>query len=393
VSRSVVRTARAFVALAALLAHGGGAAEAPAPSTAGDSTLMAAPAADSVAATSESTATATAAEGSPAAGANIRHAQRSPASKDTAVFALAPLWGLDVAWTLGGSPAFDIWRRSLPRSLANLSLPAYLHGVDGPGDADSARLRFELKDEPNTYNVDFPLGLSWAFLSRGPHGLSAHCAFTFQRKHASAVLRADSVAGKLTLEQSLALLSLGAGLTYTLGIPETFFSVDTASITTKALGVAFDPLTWLHRREDLDADGGTDDSLVAAGRPVSSQLHEWAEYGWGISWTVGVTSVKKLSETGGLVTTVGYQGRWQRFSGLVEDDLRYLGRSEGTPVLSFVSHRFVLMLSLVRGRRPKVEEPGTAAPAAGSPEPAAPEAPATPPPSPAPDDSSALPEK
>jgi hypothetical protein len=276
--------------------------------------------------------------------------------RDTTPFWHRNYLGLRVAWTLGDAPVFDVWQRSLPRTFAELGISDTLfveHPADsaGPASTDTLRLRNEVKQDPNAYNVDFPVGLSLALTTPRHNALTLDAQFAFQRKSYRALLRGryDTLGARVNYEQSLGLYTASVGASWTQVIRGRYFHVDNTDRTGLTAGLALHPLVYLTKRSDVSRESDKGGLFAADADSVRSRLAEWSAYGFGISWTVGGTILKKLSAKGGLETTLCYTGRWFTFAGVGERALPADAAASGAG-LSFVCHRFAIVLSVLRGR-------------------------------------------
>jgi hypothetical protein len=277
-------------------------------------------------------------------------ARRAPAPRDTTPFWHRNYLGLRVAWTLGDAPIFDVWQRSLPRTYAELGLGETLF-VAHAADTDTIRLRNEVKQDANAYNVDFPVGLSLALATPRHNALTLDAQFAFQRKSYRALLRSryDTLGARVNYEQSLGLYTASIGASWTQVIRGRYFRVDNTDRTGLTAGLALHPLVYLTKRSDVSRQSDKGGLFAADADSIRSRLAEWSAYGFGISWTVGGTILKKLSAKGGLETTLCYTGRWFTFAGIGEQALPAGATASGAG-LSFVCHRFAIVLSVLRGR-------------------------------------------
>lgn len=281
---------------------------------------------------------------------------------DTVAFWLSPYVGFNVAWTLGSFPLFTTWQRGLPTALSEFGLASDLLLGDSTTGIDTARLRYETKEAANSYNIVWPLGVSYTFMVREQSSLTARLAFMFIRKQHKATLQADSVPGRVLLEQNLGLYSVSLGLDLRRAISPRYFSVDNTNRTDLSLGMAIHPVTFLNRNDEVDLSANAPAEMRPVYEAVSAVRKPFSSWGVGISWSAGISSIKRLSPHTGLRTSLCYIGRWFYFGEHDQDELRTIGSREGYQPLSSVSHRFAIMLSLLRGR--KVEEPVTETPVA-----------------------------
>ncbi len=82
-------------------------------------------------------------------------------------------------------------------------------------------------------------------------------------------------------------------------------------------------------------------------------------YGTGVSWHIGVTTLRKLSEANGLEIGILYFGSWhQRFMYDGPTEWQHMKNSDINPlsknpseVLQFISQRFVLSLNILTGKK------------------------------------------
>jgi hypothetical protein len=309
--------------------------------------------ADSLQASRDSTHPRTSGPAAPAATVRLPDSlagKARPAPRDTTPFWHRNYLGLCVAWTLGDASIFDVWQRSLPRTFAELGLGETLF-VAHSADTDTVRLRNEVQQDANAYNVDFPVGLSLALTTPRHNALTLDAQFAFQRKTYRALLRSryDTLGARVNYEQSLGLYTASIGASWTQVIRGRYFRVDNTDRTGLTAGIALHPLVYLTKRSDVSRESDKEGLFAAAADSIRSRLADWSAYGFGISWTVGGTILKKLSAKGGLETTLCYTGRWFTFAGIGERALPADAAASGAG-LSFVCHRFAIVLSVLRGR-------------------------------------------
>ncbi|MBD3240100.1 MAG: hypothetical protein GF331_05900 [Chitinivibrionales bacterium] len=276
-------------------------------------------------------------------------AAKQTAPQDTTPFWHSPHLGLHVSWSLGGFPAFATWEDDLPRSRADFGVSSDIITGDSLSGFDTLDLVYDIREQPNSYNVAFPVGLAYTFLATPTQSVSVDAAFSFLYKKQQAVFEIDSLPQKVRTERFLGVYTIDLGLTYRVRIPQLYFSVDNTHATELALGIGVHPFQYLTRDDDVIVTGGTHSGLHDAEAAARALSRSVSTFGTGMTWRVGIGSIKRLTSNSGLRTTLSYVGRWHYFSRIDANDLRTLNQPREPGDASFVAHRFAITLELLRG--------------------------------------------
>lgn len=248
-----------------------------------------------------------------------------------------PFWGFGIGWELGSMPVFDSWRSGLPGIFSDLT--------EIPDSLDSLGFSFAITNDPGPYNVNFPLNVSFTPLTRDDYYLSIKLLFSWMYKKFEASAKSDSVDMTIKTERKLSLLSLSLGTFFNYSIPSKYFLIDKTEKASITVGISASPLILLRNRIT------TDDYLK----------HDNRSYGIGVSWYGGLSTLRTVSQTGGLEVGIMYTGSW---NGRFMHDGHHIKRgdinqfdSHYTDVLQYVSHRFMICFSLLTGKKANLQKP------------------------------------
>lgn len=272
-------------------------------------------------------------------------------AEDTIPFWHSPYLSLHVSWSLGGFPAFTAWENDLPGSLRDFGLESDVITGDSVSGYDTLDLRYDVREEPNSYNVAFPIGLGYTFIATPRQSLAVDAAFWFMYKKQQAVFEIDSLPQQVRTERFLGVYTVGLGLTYRVRIPALYFSVDNTHSTELMVGLTAHPFQYLTRDDDVAVVGEAHSGLADAESAARELSHTVSTFGTGLSWSVGVGSVKRLTGTTGMRTTLSYLGRWYYFSRMDGNGLKTLQPSVEPRDASYVAHRFAITVEFLRGLR------------------------------------------
>lgn len=289
-----------------------------------------------------------------------------------------PFIGGSVAWGLGSFPVFHQWRHALPDSLSSMGLtsPLIVPATDVLSDTgalfDTLDLIYDTKEPPSSYNISFPIGLSAGFATNEHRHLGLDASFIFARKVFQAVARDDSMTSHVAIRQTLGFYSASLALSYHYSIPERYFAVNGVDQSWLSLGIGLNPLVYLRKSGEIRTPHGSDSLLAVVRDHMSARFGDFSGYGMGASWRVGFTTMRKLSPHTGVQTGLHYVGRWFRLPRTRRNDISYQPVNNDTKPLSFISHRLLIRLALVRGKKPPDKpaiQTGMPSPAADHPSP------------------------
>ncbi|MBD3317796.1 MAG: hypothetical protein GF344_18585 [Chitinivibrionales bacterium] len=250
-----------------------------------------------------------------------------------------PFMGVGVGWAVGGMPVFDLWETGLPEQVTDLSR-----------GADSAMATgFGIVEEPNPYNVSFPLTVTYSTPLRDGRRIALAASFAGIRKTFRGTAESDSLGTWWERTARLALASASLEGALYVNINDEYFSIDNVDNTSFVLGLGVTPwarLTLYNREQNHSI------------HKSFSREHHYN--GVGASWTLGVSSLKKVSGGNGIEVGVVYQGhRYGYFRGnggrLNRGALNPNDEADGDP-LSFTAHRFKIYLQLLFGKKPDHRE-------------------------------------
>jgi hypothetical protein len=263
--------------------------------------------------------------------------------EDTAyAFWLHPFWGIGMGWGLGSNPLLTEWQSGLPDSAARLV---------GRGTKLS---RFAIVEPVNSYNIFWPLQVSYTPLVTEGHSLSMDGSFYFlfadKSFKASVTAEGDSLS-KAILSQSCAVTFFSLGFTYRRSVPEEYFKVEGVKRTTGNIGLSLVPYMRFSKRSSFTTAGAIPDSCLAV---LRGNVDNRTFGGFGLSWKAGISSLKKLSPKSGLEVGLTYVGRYMgNFRNGSERMLwKDVNPSSGKPgqKVSFLSHTFEISLTLQNGK-------------------------------------------
>jgi hypothetical protein len=265
----------------------------------------------------------------------------SPSAEDTTYcFWRHPYWGIGAGWGLGSFPLFSEWQNGLPDSSVNLA---------GPG---SKVPRFTVREQANSYNIFWPLFLSYTPFVNERHALSLESSFYFISKSYKVSLTAPSDSTNTSVEwsQSCAASFFTVGFDYRRSIPEEYFKVENVKRTTGNIGFSVVPLVHFTKRASFTS-ANIPDSTVAI---LNGNKDNRTFNGLGFSWKIGVSCLKKLSSKSGLEIGISYMGRYLGYfrNGATRMLWKDVNTANGKPneKISLVSHTVELSFMLQNGK-------------------------------------------
>jgi hypothetical protein len=247
--------------------------------------------------------------------------------------------------SLGSLPVLKNWKNGLPFAITDFSLPAV---TDTAGD--TVRLQFKVKQSPDIYNMMFPLTLSISRLSEH-HRMGLAFSFAMLSKKFNAAIEVDS-SRTVTLEQTMRYYTVFTEFNYGTRIPEDYFSVDMVDRTDAIVGIALSPFIGLRKSSTVSLSRSNDAALKAIKDSVIANQNTFNAAGVAIAWRLGLVTLRRVSKTGGMETTLSYQGQWcTRFKtshntftyGSIDPDDR-----NPKAAVSYFSNRFDITISLIR---------------------------------------------
>ena len=248
--------------------------------------------------------------------------------------------------SLGSLPVLKNWKNGLPGGLDDFGLPKDI--IDTAGD--TAALQFKVKQSPDIYNMMFPLTLSLSRLSEN-YRMGLAFSFAMLSKKFNADIEVDS-SRKVTLEQSMRYYTVLAEFTYGTRISEAYFSVDNVDRTDAFIGIAVSPYIGLQKSSRISTSKTNDAILETVKYFVLAGKNDFNAAGVAVAWRLGMAALRRVSKTGGIETSLSYQGLWcTRFRtsqstftyGTIDPDAR-----EPNAAVTYFSSRFDITVALIR---------------------------------------------
>ncbi|HMD69322.1 MAG TPA: hypothetical protein VKF42_10625 [Chitinivibrionales bacterium] len=220
------------------------------------------------------------------------------AVEDTAsLFLKVPSIGFGIGWALGSFDIFNDWQSSLPDSVQKIL----------PMNPDTFGM--SITEPVNTYNILFPISVSWTPLVFRKSSVSFEGSFCYIGKVLQATLEHDTTSGKVNYRQSLDSYTFNVGMLYRHSLDERFFRIEGVDRTSVIVGAYVLPYSYLSKQSSLTWSG-VPDSVVVAARANLKNFYAW---GYGGGWRIGITSQRALSKNSGMEVSVCYVGRYLGF--------------------------------------------------------------------------------
>jgi hypothetical protein len=255
--------------------------------------------------------------------------------------------GAGIGLSVGSIPVFSIWKNGLPQSLAGFGISSSSLGQP----ADSVPLAFFLKENPDIYNMVFPLSISFdRCFSQSRLGTALSFSLISKNYTSSIATAADSSLRRIDIRQQLSLYTLTLDLLYGRKIPARYFSVDGVDRTDAIIGISIAPLLALNKRSSIKSNT-SDPRFTSLADSLAKGANSFSSYGVAFGWRAGIMTLRRLSNQGGVEAGISYFGAWSgRFRTgevpLLERQISNTG-AEGKEISS-ISHRIELSVSLVR---------------------------------------------
>jgi hypothetical protein len=259
---------------------------------------------------------------------------------DTAArFGTHPFFSIGIGWGLGSFPLLTDWQAALPDSA----------GAILPVNPDT--LAFKIKEPVNSYNILFPLYLSYTPFVYSRSSVAFEGSFFFIGKSIQASLQHDTLPARIDYKQSLSCFGFSIGTFYRRQLGERYFRIDKVDKTSFILGLSLLPYVGISKKESISSSGVSDSVVSAAGSGLNS-FHAW---GAGGSWRIGMCSQQTLSATSGMEISLSYIGRYMgifRHNGtyVLNSDINPASENPGNK-LSFLSNTFEIRLEFLIGSK------------------------------------------
>lgn len=265
--------------------------------------------------------------------------------KDTAsLFLKTPYISFGIGWALGSYDLLSEWQKNLPDSAQDIL----------PVNPDT--LGFSIKEPVNTYNVFFPVSLSYTPFVYSRSSLGFEGSFFYIGKTLQAELMHDTASGKIDYSQTMNSFSVSVGVLYRHAIDEKYFRLENVDRTSFLLGVYAQPIVYISRESSIK-HSGINDSVVTA---AESRIKNLYARGLGAAWRIGVCSQKALSRASGMEISISYVGR---YTGYFSQSNRMLSNKDINPgaanpdeKYSFFSNTIEIRLEFLFGQKPHVKK-------------------------------------
>jgi hypothetical protein len=261
-------------------------------------------------------------------------------SEDSASrFLSHPWFSIGVGWDLGSFPVLTEWQNALPDSAGDIL----------PLNPDT--LGYKTKEPVNTYNILFPIYLSYTPFAYSGSSVAFEGSFFFINKSLQATLQHDTLPARIDYKQSMNCYGFSLGVFYRTRISERYFRIEKVDRTSFILGLSVLPYVGLTRSESITSTGISDSVLSA----VNAGLHNLHAWGMGGAWRIGVCSQQTLSAASGMEISLSYVGRYmgmfrENGSSILNKDIN---RSSDNPSdkLSSLSNTVEIRLEFLIGRK------------------------------------------
>jgi hypothetical protein len=221
-------------------------------------------------------------------------AKTGPAADTISRFLTHPYFGVGIGWGLGSFPVLTQWQNAVPDSA----------GAILPLNPDT--LGFTITEPVNTYNILFPIYLSYTPFVYSRSSVAFEGSFFFIDKSLQATLQHDTSLEKINYQQSMTCYGFTAGVFYRRQIGERYFRIEKVDKTCFILGVSVLPYFHLSKSESISA-ADVSDSVISAARARLQNFHAW---GMGGAWRIGISTQQSLSQTSGMEISLSYIGRY-----------------------------------------------------------------------------------
>lgn len=267
------------------------------------------------------------------------------AVEDTAsLFLKIPSVGFGIGWALGSLDIFNDWQSNLPDSVQKIL----------PMNPDTFGM--SVTEPVNTYNILFPISVSWTPLVYRKSSVSFEGSFCYIGKVLQATLQHDTASGKINYRQSLDSYTFNVGMLYRHSLDERFFRIEGVDRTSVIVGAYVLPYSYLSKQTSLTCSG-VPDSVIVAARANLKNFYAW---GYGGGWRIGISSQRALSKTSGMEVSVCYVGRYLGFfrekKGFVLNKDINTDRSDPDDKLSFFSNTVEMKVEFMVGTTSKIKK-------------------------------------
>lgn len=266
--------------------------------------------------------------------------------------------GAGVGFSIGSIPLFSLWQKSLPDSLSRFGLdvnsgmilPDTLNSVE----ADTNRLTYEIAEKPEVYNITLPLYLSLMHVKDNRMlTLSASFLYTSKQFQAMVYPEPDTLDRRVSISEKMNFYSLALELEYQKAIPAQYFLIEGTDQAFLSAAFSVSPLSTFSKKSQARTSVSPDDTRMQSIRDsIQSRLNPISSTGAALAWRLGISTMKRYQDGGGLQIGLHYSGSWHSFfsdegAKILNRDIYYKAAKADNP-LSFVSNRIELKVSIFR---------------------------------------------
>ena len=270
--------------------------------------------------------------------------------------------GIGAGWGLGSFPMVKLWKQGLPDSLSRLGLTVNsfeikpdtsLHNLDNP-TFDTAQLKYTIKEQPNVYNMLFPVSLKVERTRpNDKFALALTYAFISKQFKATIIALDDTSTRHIDLKQRLTFSTLSLDFDYAVQIPSIYFSIDGVQKSYILFGAGITPLASIHTSTHCSAPKD-DERLQNISKSINDAMNPVDAYGAGLSLKTGITTLRSLGNKNALEVGAVYSLTWFGYfrnngNFISEDDIT-LQDKDNSKHLSFITNRVNLTFSLLHSR-------------------------------------------
>jgi hypothetical protein len=273
--------------------------------------------------------------------------------------------GIGIGWSLGSFEAAKIWEQTLHSDLQSFHLTdtsfTILKDTSSTDTlirnyGDTSKIRFTVKEKPSGYNMSFPVSLSLVkFNPESKHSWILSFFLFSKNQKSSLYTVADSVNRRIDINQKFRLYSGSLHYLYSHRVPPLYMTVENVNRSDVVIGIGVAPLMYIGS-SNVIKKLSDDQRINAIYDSINKQFQSFEMYGVNMSLKAGFSTVKRL-RSGALEASILYTMTWNDF---FYDNGKRVHRSDLDPLdgdgskrLSFMSNRFEISLSLLKGLRKK----------------------------------------
>jgi len=213
-------------------------------------------------------------------------------------------WGFGIGLSVGNVPIFPMWQRNFPTTLRQL-------GLSDTGNGETAPLRYDIIESPDTFNFALPFRLSIHSVGE-KHVFSFSVLFFRNSKDFQSTLYiTDTVTRRINILEKLAYYSVSIEAAGNWAIPPVFFSVDGSQQTFLSLALGLSPINSFTRECEIETDFKDNDTrMQAAADSVKKMFATISGNGLSLSWRIGISVIKRYQSGYGSELGLYYSGAY-----------------------------------------------------------------------------------